>query len=199
MPGRDGNTARGSVTRLEAEYSDLRSEIAGFLAGHPYRVGLEHDSGTGRYRIWHDGPGVAIPEGIVAAAERLFADLLYAHERDHGEPSSDWEALRRVRGRIAGLVEPILLEGKTRLIFCDGRPTFGNSCPTCGPFRDGQDIAGGAVYPPDTEIEFIPVFEIAFKEDKGLVGSLAGRVVIDLASALRGEIRKGAAGPPSAG
>jgi hypothetical protein len=162
-------------------------------------VKLEQDSETGKYRIWHDGAGAAIPEGILSAAERLFADLLYAHERDHGAPSTDWEALRRVSGRIAEALEPILLEGKTRLMFSDGRPTFGDSCPTCGPFRDGQVIAGGAVSPPDTEIEFIPVFEIAFKEDKGLAGPLAGRVVIDLASALRGEVRKAAAGQASDG
>jgi hypothetical protein len=197
MTGPDDSTAPDLVARLDAERAELRSEIAGFLNKHPYRVKLEHDAKTSKYRIWHDGAGAPIPEGIFSAAARCFSGLLDAHERGYGEPSTDWEALSLVRGRVAEVLEPILLEGKTRLVFCDGRPTFGNSCPICGPFRDGQVIAIGAVNPQDTEIEFIPVFEIAFKGDGGLAGPLAGRVVIDFASALCDEVREAVAGEPS--
>jgi hypothetical protein len=137
-------------------------------------------------------------QGIFSAAERFFVDLLHAHGRYRGSSTADWRDCV-ASSRLAGLLEPILLDASTRLIVCDGRPTFGNSCPACGPFRDGQLIAGGAVNPPNAEIEFIPVFEIAFKEGGEPTGPLVGRVLIDPASALFGEVQQAAARQTSAG
>lgn len=196
MTGPHDSAAPDLVARLDAELDDLRSEIAMFLREKPYPVRMEHEPDTGKYRIWHDGAGAAIPDSIGLAAERVFSDLLDAHEGSNGVPSPAWEALVVVRGRIGEVLEPILLEGNTRLNFCGGRPTFGNSCPMCGPFRDGQVIAIGAVNPPDTEIEFIPVFEIAFKEDGGLAGPLGGQVILDFAYALCDEVREAVADQP---
>jgi hypothetical protein len=179
------------IARLDAELSELRSALARFLAKGPYHVRLKHDTDTGQYVLRHDGPGDPIPDAVLQAAERFFADLLDAHERGYGKPSPDWEALALVKGRMAEVLEPTIVAEGTKLIFRDveGRNDF----IIGGPFGDQKVIASGTVHPTTAKIKYVVMFEIAFKEGGGSTGPLGGRVVIDFANALYQEVREAVA------
>lgn len=189
--GPDGDAPPDIIARLDAELAELRPAISAFFTAKPYPVRLEHDEETGQYVAWFDlgGRKAPIPGRIIDIAERLVADLLDAHERGHGEPSADWEALVLIRRRLADVLEPILVAGKSRFIVTNADLVYLEG-PVFGPFGDQQVIARGAVSPPDAKVQDVLLFDVALKEAGSVAGPLDGRSLLDLAEALYKSVRE---------
>ncbi|MGO9180782.1 MAG: hypothetical protein ACLQHS_16195 [Candidatus Limnocylindrales bacterium] len=187
----DHDAAPDIIARLDAELTHLRATIAVFFRSKPYPLRFDHDAQTGHYVFRFDlgGPPAPIPTKIIDLAERVVADLLDAHARGHGEASPDWDALVRIRGRLAHLLEPVLVPGKSRLLIRN-LVRVEQEGPICGPFGDQQIVARGTVYPPDTQIQDVLVFDIAIKEAGPTVGPLGGRSLLDLANTLHQAVRE---------